>query len=140
MLAVWCIAFMKTGIEDNKPGRKLREVYSSSLDCGMLTLLEKQWRSGSLKWKVYSDEDDLNTQDVKPKTLYVAPDNLSEAELLSLQEKIIRNFMTISSNARKKEITDLRKELEPVFREARSYADETGADLMYSLKKLESMK
>lgn len=134
------LTYRITSEEWDMPGLKLHGVNLLANDYAVLRLLEKHWKSGSLKWKVYTDEDDLGTEDSKKTSQYIATEEFNDSDLFLLEADSILEFMRISSNARKKKIKDLRKELEPVFREARSYSNETGIELMYFLKQLESMK
>lgn len=124
--------------EWDMPGFKLYDVRLSADEYAILRLLEKHWMSGTLKWKVHTDEDDLGTENSKKTSQYIAPEEFNDSDLSLLEADSILEFIRISSNARKKKIKDLRKELEPVFREARSYANETGVELSLSLKSVDA--
>jgi len=127
--------------EWDMPGRKLSLVYRDAEEYAELRVLEQLWKRGSLTWKVYTDYGDEH-KFIAPSEYHCGEEFLLiHCDIYFMQKAYsVREFMRISFNARRKKIKDLRKELEPVFREARSYANETGAELFGSLKRFESMK
>ena len=141
VLIVGFIALYKTtSAEWGMAGRKLYEIRPLADKYGELRLLKKHWTNGSLKWKKYTDAEGSDAPKPIKNLSYIAPTAFDDSELFLLQADSIEQLMQISSNERKEKLKELRKELEPIFREARTYADSSDTDLIYWLKQLESMK